>query len=134
VNNEIDVYQEFTASTLLNNGAFSSTDRLVIKYYGTLLNGTSSTYKFQFGGASPVRTLLPVPVSVIPSDLASDILLSTVAFNGKLSAADTNVQLALNTLDDHVHSATEITSGTLSDSRLSANVLLTSSTLDCGTY
>jgi hypothetical protein len=98
-------YYQFSASTQLNDGDWVSTDRVVIKYYANMLGNTGSEYNFQFGGASPVRTQLPVPVSVIPSDLAEDILIDTTNFNGILSGADTNVQHALETIDDHNHDA-----------------------------
>ena len=69
----------------------------------------------------------------------------TTNFNAILSVADDTVQKALETLDDHshgttyaplshTHAATDITSGTLNDARLSANVLLTSSTISEGTW
>jgi hypothetical protein len=67
VNPENGNYREFSASAILNNGNFVATDRIVIKYYANALEGTVSEYDFQFGGASPVRTLLPVPVRVLQS-------------------------------------------------------------------
>ncbi len=107
----LNVYQQFSASAVLNNGEFLSTDRLVIKYFANAIEGTDSQYQFQFGGASPVRTLVPVPVSVIPSGDASDILVDTAGFSGILSGADSTVQAALNTVDSHSHSTDEITEG-----------------------
>jgi hypothetical protein len=112
-------YREFSASAILNNGEFLSSDRIVIKYYASLVGASGSSYDFQFGGASPVRTLLPVPVSVIPISVGSGIVVTTTNFNGVLSASDDSVQKALDTLDDHNHdgryvlltngSATELT-------------------------
>jgi len=104
-------YEEFFASALLNNGTWSATDRVVVKYYGvkTTGGGADPTYEFQFGGTSPVRTLLPVPVSVVPSDDADGIQTDTSNFNNILSGADTDVQKALDTLDDHSHTLQEIT-------------------------
>jgi len=63
----LDVYFEFSAAAVLNNGTFETTDRVVIKYYANAMEGTTSQYDFQFGGATPVRTLLPVPVRVLQS-------------------------------------------------------------------
>ena len=63
-----DTYQEFFASALLNNGTFLNTDRIVIKYYGDVEEGAGASYEFEFGGNRPVRTLLPVPISVLPLD------------------------------------------------------------------
>jgi hypothetical protein len=96
----LNTYFEFNAAALLNNGEFSETDRIVIKFYANALDGTNSAYQFQFGGPSPVRTLLPVPVSVIVADQdASTVLTDTATFAGLLSNADDTVQKALNTLD-----------------------------------
>jgi hypothetical protein len=61
-------YSEFSATGLWNDGDFLSTDRIVFKYYANrILGGSNPTYQFQFGGSSPVRTLLPLPLSVIPA-------------------------------------------------------------------
>jgi len=59
-------YSEFTASGLWDDGDFVVTDRIVIKSYANrIAGGSDPVYQFQFGGASPVRTLLPVPFSVV---------------------------------------------------------------------
>ena len=59
-------YQEFTASGIWNDGEFSATDRIVIKSYANrIVGGSDPIYQFQFGGTTPVRTLLPVPFSVV---------------------------------------------------------------------
>lgn len=61
-------YVEFSATALFNNGDFLSTDRIVLKFYGNrVAGGSNPTFDFQFGGTSPVRTTLPVPLVVIPS-------------------------------------------------------------------
>jgi predicted heme/steroid binding protein len=61
------VYGEFQATAILNNGSFTETDRIVIKYYANRIAGNSNpVYQFQFGGITPVRTILPVPFGVIP--------------------------------------------------------------------
>lgn len=108
-----ETYQQFNASALLSSGgAWTETDRIVLKFYanrGAL--GSDPTYDFQFGGTSPVRTNFPVPVSVIPSDSADEILVATSNFNGILSSTDSNVQEALETLDDHTHTTSDITEG-----------------------
>lgn len=97
---DLDTYEQFSAAAVVNFITFAEEDRIVIKYYANVLGGTASEYNFQFGGDSPVRTLLPVPVSVIPVADASGIIVDTSAFNGVLSGSDTTVQAALNTLDD----------------------------------
>ena len=61
-------YTEFSASGLWNNGVFGATDMVVIKYYANRIpTGSNPTYQFQFGGTSPVRTLVPVPLNVVPT-------------------------------------------------------------------
>jgi hypothetical protein len=100
-----NIYEQFSATALLNNGEFLNTDRIVIKYYANLTGNPGSNYDFQFGGTNPVRTLFPVPVSSIPSPKASNIITDTTFFNGILSSADNTVQKALNTLDDHNHNS-----------------------------
>jgi hypothetical protein len=63
-----DTYELFYAFGLLNNGIWLDTDRIVIKYYANKQgNGPEPTYDFKFGGENPVRTNIPVPVSVIPA-------------------------------------------------------------------
>ncbi len=60
-------YTEFSASGLWNDGVFGATDMVVIKYYANRVpTGSDPTYNFQFGGTSPVRTLVPVPLNVVP--------------------------------------------------------------------
>jgi len=62
-------YEQFLASCMVNDWTFLSTDRLVIKYYANVLWTWAifPVYEFQFWGANPVRTLIPVPVSVVPT-------------------------------------------------------------------
>jgi hypothetical protein len=83
------IYAEFNTSGLWNNGVFISTDRIVIKFYGTKVgSGSNPTYDFQFGGTSPVRSIVPVPLTVIPVlslDELSDVTITSVANNQLLS-------------------------------------------------
>ena len=97
---DLDIYYQFLASGNFLIGYFSETDRVVIKYYSTVIDDGAQVYSFQFGGDQPVRTLIPVPVSVISSTDASGIVLDTSNFNGVLSSLDTTVQHAIDTLDD----------------------------------
>ena len=61
------VYAEFSATALWNDGIFVSTDRIVLKFYATrVAGGSDPTYDFQFGGTSPVRSLVPIPLNVAP--------------------------------------------------------------------
>jgi hypothetical protein len=93
-------YVEFFADALLPPTDFTATDRIV-KYYGNKITGNSNTtYDFQFGGESPVRSNFPVPVSVVPQDVTSGIISTdTTNFDGILSVADDTVQKALDTID-----------------------------------
>lgn len=62
------VYSEFNAAAVLNNGTFTEDDRIVLKFYGNRIPGGSNpSYQFQFGGDTPVRTLFPVPATVLVS-------------------------------------------------------------------
>jgi hypothetical protein len=97
---DLDIYYQFLSSGNFLIGGFSETDRVVIKYYSNILDDGSQSYSFQFGGDQPVRTLIPVPVSVVASRDASGIILDTSNFNGVLSSSDTTVQHAIDTLDD----------------------------------
>jgi hypothetical protein len=63
------VYAQFSATALWNDGTFLSTDRIVLKFYGSrIVGGSAPTYDFQFGGSSPVRSLVPLPLTVSPSN------------------------------------------------------------------
>jgi hypothetical protein len=98
-----NVYFEFSASALLNNGSFEATDRIVVKYYGNALNGsTVSTYDFQFGGTSPVRTFLPVPVRVLQSA-------EKIFYNNDLTGLQAiNLQDAIDQLDQLIQENTTV--------------------------
>jgi hypothetical protein len=91
-------YSEFNAAALLSGVEFIATDRIVIKYYGSPSGVSGGEFEFEFGGTTPVRTLLPVPINVIPT-AASGITVDASGFSGVLSASDTNLQAALETLD-----------------------------------
>lgn len=93
-------YYQFSASALLNDWTWVDTDRIVIKYYANLLWLTWPEYHFQFGWDNPVRTELPVPVSLIISNEASWVLVDTTNFDWNLWSWDNTVQKALDTLDD----------------------------------
>ena len=82
-------YAEFSATGLWNDGLFISTDRIVIKYYANrIAGGSNPTYEFQFGGSLPVRTLVPIPLTVVPFitlDEVADVTISGVANNDLLA-------------------------------------------------
>ena len=60
-------FAEFSATALWNDGIFVATDRIVLKFYGSrVAGGSNPTYDFQFGGSSPVRSLVPLPLTVVP--------------------------------------------------------------------
>jgi hypothetical protein len=96
-------YFEFSASALLNNGSFEATDRIVVKYYGNALNNsTVSRYDFQFGGATPVRTFLPVPVRVLQSA-------EKIFYNNDVSGLQAeNVQDAVDALEQLIQENTTV--------------------------
>ena len=61
-------YSEFFATAIWNDGIFGVTDTIVLKYYGSrIAGGSNPTYNFQFGGVTPVRTIVPIPTAVIPN-------------------------------------------------------------------
>ena len=91
-----DTYEEFFASALLSSVDFIATDRIVIKYLADVEDGVNASYEFQFGGSSPVRTLLPLPVNVT---LQADKVFYD---NTGQNLVATNVQTAINELDDLV--------------------------------
>ena len=94
------IYSQFSATALWNDGVFSDTDRIVLKFYGTKVGGGSSpTYNFQFGGSNPVRTTVPVPLNVIPTvalDDLSDVTI-TAPSNGDILSYETTSGLWKNT-------------------------------------
>ena len=123
VNN--DTFEQFYAAALLPDTPFALGDRVVLKYYGNKIEGGGDPeFEFQFGGASPVYTNLPVPVDVVPhTNTAEDILVTTSSFDGILSGADDTVQKAFDTIDDL--STTNIPEGTqlyYTDGRVNAAV------------
>jgi len=94
-------YEEFFATALISDTLFTETDRVVLKFYASVVDGPGGrTYDFQYGGGAPVRTLFPVPVTVVPQILdANDIIVDASGFSGLLSGTDDDVQAALDTLD-----------------------------------
>jgi hypothetical protein len=87
-----NVYTEFLAAALLNNGTFLSTDRIVVKYYADRIgSGSDPSYNFQFGGTSPVRTTFPVPASNLPFslDTLTDVVISGATGGDILAYNDT---------------------------------------------
>ena len=59
-----NTFEEFSALAFLSSANFNSTDTIVIYYYANRIPGGSNPeYQFQFGGASPVRTYMPVPAA-----------------------------------------------------------------------
>lgn len=79
-------YSEFSATALWNDGSFILTDSIVIKYYANRISGGSNpTYNFQFGGMTPVRTLVPIPLSVVPT-----LPIDEVPIDGSTNAVQSN--------------------------------------------
>ena len=82
-------YIEFSSTALWNDGIFLSTDRVVLKFYANRISGGSNpTYEFQFGGSTPVRSFLPIPLAVVPViklDDLQDVTITSVADNDILT-------------------------------------------------
>ena len=77
------IYVEFNAAALFNNGVFTATDRVVIKFYGLRLPGGSNpSFEFQFGGVAPVRTTLPIPLVVTPANGVTSVAALTLGTAG----------------------------------------------------
>ena len=78
-------YIEFSSTALWNDGIFLSTDRIVLKFYANRISGGSNpTYEFQFGGTTPVRSFLPIPLAVVPVlklDDLQDVTITSLANN-----------------------------------------------------
>lgn len=71
----LGTYTEFFAISLLNDGSYLDTDRIVLKFYGDRVSGGSNpTYNFQFGGIMPVRAIFPVPSVNLPSPSLPNVL------------------------------------------------------------
>jgi len=67
-------YVQFFDTALINNEYFALTDRIVLKFYGNRISGGSNpSFEFQFGGATPVRALIPIPLVAVPSDAHNDL-------------------------------------------------------------
>jgi hypothetical protein len=57
-----------------------------MKYYANRISGGSNpTYQFQFGGVTPVRTLVPIPLSVVPV-----LTIDAVPTDGSTNAVSSN--------------------------------------------
>jgi len=94
-------YVEFSAKAVWNNGDFSTTDRIVYKFYGSKVGGGSNpTFDFQFGGTNPVRSTVPVAATLLLEpiyealDNKQDVLIatdySTISTIVGFSTIDTN--------------------------------------------
>jgi hypothetical protein len=79
-------YVEFSATAIWDDGIFLDTDRVVMKYYANrIAGGSNPTYQFQFGGVTPVRTLVPIPLSVVPI-----LTIDAVPTDGSTNAVSSN--------------------------------------------
>jgi hypothetical protein len=85
----LSTYVEFSASAIWNDGTFLSTDRIVLKFYGNrIAGGSNPTYNFLFGGSTPVRSLVPIPLTVVPFitlDEVADVTITTPVNNDLLA-------------------------------------------------
>jgi hypothetical protein len=86
-------YEQFFETALLSNVDFASDDYIVIKFYANKVGVLADpTYAFQFGGEQPVRTLIPVPVSVLPFDNKVDKTGDTMTGELIIDQADFKVE------------------------------------------
>ena len=82
----LGTYVEFSATAIWNDGIFLPTDRIVLKFYGSKIGGGSNpTYDFQFGGSTPVRSLVPIPLTVSPTPLSELVINKWLISNGPVS-------------------------------------------------
>lgn len=97
-----DTYSQFVADALIQTTLFGSGDRVAFKYYGKKTTSNTTSFDFQFGGAQPIRSTFPVPLSVIPQEarIAAEINVATDNFDSILSGNDDTVQKALDTIDN----------------------------------
>jgi hypothetical protein len=106
VNGALNVYEQFNAVALINNGEFGETDRIVIKYYANAVLGTGAEYSFQFGGDAPVRSLVPVPVSVTQNASLITYDDTVTDFETLTGNVTDNVQVALENLKTYLDTKT----------------------------
>jgi hypothetical protein len=95
------VYTQFQASLLLNNGVFTATDRLVLKFYGNrIAGGSNPQYDFLFGGTNPVRTLFPIAAGLISNVQSVNGFTGVVVLNATDVGAypDTNPSAYISTV------------------------------------
>ncbi len=75
----LSTYVQFLTTAIWDDGTFTDTDRIVLKFYANrIAGGTDPTYNFQFGGETPVRTLVPIPLSVVPINGVQTVTGTTV--------------------------------------------------------
>jgi hypothetical protein len=101
----VAIYAQYNASATLQalSNFDDAGDRLVIKWYATKSGPNDPNYDIQVGGTTPTRIAVPVPINVIPlTQTAVEVPVDTTNFSGILSAADGNVQHALDTIDNIV--------------------------------
>ena len=93
---DVETYEEFNASALLNNGEFVDTDRVVLKFFGNSVGSEGANYEFQFGGEQPVRALFNVPIN-------ATLQANRISYNNSDSTLDaSNVKLAIDELDTKI--------------------------------
>ena len=92
-------YVEYVADALVPSATFAAEDKIVLEFIATSVAG-GPEYDFQFGGATPVRFSMPVALANVNQLTEADqVLVDTASFANVLGVADSNVQLALQTID-----------------------------------
>jgi hypothetical protein len=105
-------YSTYSATAIMSGGtAFTETCRLVIKWFANQKTTSDPTYDIEFGGATPARTTIPVPLSTLATtSTAASVSVDTSNFSGFLFGTDANVQAALEQLDSFQGSTTDVAS------------------------
>ena len=122
-----ETYEQFFATALLNNGNFTEDDVIVTKYYGSLINvaGADPSFDFQFGGEEPIRTLIPVPASVI-----TDPTLTLRVNNLEIfSASQEELNTTFATTGSNTFDGDQVISGSLSVQNGNINYSFTTSSI-----
>ncbi len=93
-------YEEYQASAFIAGPIeFDAQDRLKLVFYAGDVVG-SPEYDIKLGGTDPLRFSMPIALANLATTPdASQVLVAAGSFTGILSATDTDVQTALETLD-----------------------------------
>jgi hypothetical protein len=129
------VYSEFSASALWNDGIFLATDRIVLKFYGSrVVGGSNPTYDFQFGGSTPVRSLVPIPLTVSPTPLSELVTNKSSSYTASSTTTYANTQALVDGLATKGNSTLDnlVFSGSYMPAKLAQSAMLSTNGLSGG--